>query len=46
MNIVDPRSVAGLQIGISSKATALDGSGGVTVEEYTQVVQQIIEQSS
>ncbi|KAF3000407.1 hypothetical protein E8E14_002195 [Neopestalotiopsis sp. 37M] len=46
MNVVDPRNVSGLQIGISSKATAIDSSGGVTVEEYPQVVQQIIEHSS
>lgn len=45
-HIVDPRSVAGLQIGISSKATAVDGSSGVSLEEYPQVVQRIIEQSS
>ncbi|KAK9413322.1 putative tyrosinase [Seiridium unicorne] len=45
-NRVDTRSVADLQIGISSKLTPLDGSGYIGLEEYPEVVQQIIEQSS
>ncbi|KAK9786302.1 putative tyrosinase [Seiridium cardinale] len=45
-NRVDIRSVAGMQIGISSKLAPLDVSGDIGLEEYPEVVQQIIEQSS
>ncbi|ETS85736.1 hypothetical protein PFICI_03761 [Pestalotiopsis fici W106-1] len=44
-NLVDPRHVTDFQIGVTSKATALDGSGQITVEDHAQVIQQIIEQS-
>jgi hypothetical protein len=42
---VNPRQVAGLKVGVSSKLTPKDG-GDLAFEEYPQVVEEIIANAS
>ncbi|KAK3717680.1 hypothetical protein LTR37_005747 [Vermiconidia calcicola] len=43
---VDPRDLSSLKIGVSSKLAPLDGQGRPTYEEFPEVVEEIIENSS